>query len=210
MNTEHRWDHLLTDVGLATLTDNGQPYGAIEHGAIGWRDGHIAFVGAMADLPGPPHALAHRVESLPGTWVTPGLVDCHTHLVFGGDRAQEFEQRLEGATYEEIARAGGGIVSSVRATRAASEDELLRQSLPRAKALLADGVTTLEIKSGYGLEPDAERRMLRVARRIGEELGVDVRTSFLGLHALPPEYAGRRDEYVALVCDIMLPSLAAD
>jgi imidazolonepropionase len=210
MTPDHRWDHLLLDVGLATLADNGVPYGAIDNGAIAWHDGRIVFAGPRQDLPGEPHALAHRVESLPGTWVTPGLIDCHTHLVFGGDRAQEFERRLEGATYEEIARAGGGIVSSVRATRAASEDDLLRQSLPRARALLADGVTTLEIKSGYGLEPETERRMLRVARRIGEALGVDVRTSFLGLHALPPEYAGRRDEYVALVCDIMLPSLAEE
>jgi len=210
MTTDDRWDGLLLDVGLATLVDNGVPYGAIADGAIGWRDGVITFAGARSDLPGEPHTLSHRVESLPGTWVTPGLIDCHTHLVFGGDRAQEFEQRLEGATYEDIARAGGGIVSSVRATRTASEDELLRQSLPRARALLADGVTTLEIKSGYGLEPDAERRMLRVARRIGVELGIDVRTSFLGMHALPPEYAGRRDEYVALVCDTMLPSLAGE
>jgi imidazolonepropionase len=210
MTPDHRWDHLLIDVDLATLADNGVPYGAIDNGAIAWHDGRIVFAGPRQDLPGEPHALAHRVESLPGTWVTPGLIDCHTHLVFGGDRAQEFERRLEGATYEEIARAGGGIVSSVRATRAASEDDLLRQSLPRARALLADGVTTLEIKSGYGLEPETERRMLRVARRIGEALGVDVRTSFLGLHALPPEYAGRRDEYVALVCDIMLPSLAEE
>ncbi|MGN6092003.1 MAG: imidazolonepropionase [Luteibacter jiangsuensis] len=210
MSVDPRWDHLLLDVGLATLLDNGVPYGAVEHGAIGWRDGRIAFAGPVTELAGEPHELARHVESLPGTWVTPGLVDCHTHLVFASDRAQEFEQRLEGASYEEIARAGGGIVSSVRATRAASEDELLRQSLPRAKALLADGVTTLEIKSGYGLEPDAERRMLRAARRIGEELGIDVRTSFLGLHALPPEYAGRRDDYVSLVCDIMLPSLAAE
>jgi imidazolonepropionase len=210
MTTDDRWDGLLVDVGLATLVDSGAPYGAIADGAIGWRNGVITFAGARSELPGEPHTLAHRVESLPGTWITPGLIDCHTHLVFGGDRAQEFEQRLEGATYEEIARAGGGIVSSVRATRAASEDELLRQSLPRARALLADGVTTLEIKSGYGLEPDAERRMLRVARRIGVELGIDVRTSFLGMHALPPEYAGRRDDYVALVCDTMLPSLAAD
>ena len=210
MTTDDRWDGLLLDVGLATLLDNGVPYGAITDGAIGWRDGVITFAGARSDLPGEPHSLAHRVESLPGTWVTPGLIDCHTHLVFGGDRAQEFEQRLEGATYEEIARAGGGIVSSVRATRAASDDELLRQSLPRARALLADGVTTLEIKSGYGLEPEAERRMLRVARRIGVELGMDVRTTFLGMHALPPEYAGRRDEYVSLVCDTMLPSLAAE
>jgi imidazolonepropionase len=210
MTVDPRWDHLLLDVGLATLLDNGVPYGAVEHGAIGWRDGRIVFAGPVAELAGEPHELARHVESLPGTWVTPGLVDCHTHLVFASDRAQEFEQRLEGASYEEIARAGGGIVSSVRATRAASEDELLRQSLPRAKALLADGVTTLEIKSGYGLEPDAERRMLRAARRIGEELGLDVRTSFLGLHALPPEYAGRRNDYVSLVCDIMLPSLAAE
>lgn len=208
MTADTRWDRLLVDVGLATLTDNGQPYGAVADGAIGWRDGHIVFAGRRADLPDAPRALSHRVASLPGTWVTPGLIDCHTHLVFGGDRAREFEQRLEGASYEDIARAGGGIVSSVRATRAANENELLRQSLPRARALLADGVTTLEIKSGYGLEPDAERRMLRVARRIGDTLGVDVRTSFLGLHALPPEYAGRRDDYVALVCDTMLPSLA--
>ncbi len=170
MTLDHRWDHLLLDVGLATLADNGAPYGAIEDGAIAWRDGRIVFAGPREELQNEPHALAHRVESLPGTWVTPGLIDCHTHLVFGGDRAQEFERRLEGATYEEIARAGGGIVSSVRATRAASEDDLLRQSLPRARALLADGVTTLEIKSGYGLEPETERRMLRVARRIGNEL----------------------------------------
>jgi imidazolonepropionase len=203
-----RWDYLLLDAGLATLAENGTPYGAIADGALGIKDGRIAFVGARSELPGDPHALSHRVESLHGTWITPGLVDCHTHLVFGGDRAQEFEMRLEGATYEEIARAGGGIVSSVRATRSASEDELFAQSLPRARALLADGVTTLEIKSGYGLEPDAERRMLRVARRIGVELGIEVRTSFLGMHALPPEYAGRRDDYVALVCDTMLPSLA--
>jgi imidazolonepropionase len=210
MTTDTRWDYLLLDAGLATLADNGAPYGAVADGALGIKDGRIAFVGARTDLPGEPHSLSHRVESLQGTWITPGLVDCHTHLVFGGDRAQEFEMRLEGATYEEIARSGGGIVSSVRATRSASEDELFAQSLPRARALLADGVTTLEIKSGYGLEPDAERRMLRVARRIGVELGIDVRTSFLGMHALPPEYAGRRDDYVALVCDTMLPSLAEE
>ncbi|MDF3981776.1 imidazolonepropionase [Luteibacter sp. PPL201] len=210
MTSDSRWDHLLTDVGLATLADNGHPYGAVEHGAIGWRDGRITFAGPLADLPAAPDALAHHVRSLPGTWITPGLVDCHTHLVFGGERAREFEQRLEGVSYEAIARAGGGIVSSVRATRVASEDELLAQSLPRARALLADGVTTLEIKSGYGLEPDAERRMLRVARRIGTVLGVDVRTSFLGLHALPPDYADRRGDYVSLVCDAMLPSLAGE
>jgi imidazolonepropionase len=142
--------------------------------------------------------------------VTPGLIDCHTHLVFGGDRAHEFDLRLNGASYEEIARAGGGIASSVSATRAASDEQLFEQSLPRARALLADGVTTLEIKSGYGLDLDSERRMLRVARRLGRELGMSVRTSFLGLHALPPEYADRRVDYVALVCDDMLPTLAAE
>ncbi|TCV94723.1 imidazolonepropionase [Luteibacter rhizovicinus] len=208
MTTDTRMDQLLLDVNLATMTDNGRPYGAIEHAAIGWRDGLIVHVGPMSELSGDPHALAHRVDSMPGAWITPGLVDCHTHLVFGGDRATEFEQRLEGVSYEEIARKGGGIVSSVRATRMADEDELLAQSLPRARALVADGVTTLEIKSGYGLEPDAERRMLRVARRIGRELGITVRTSFLGLHALPPEYRERRDDYVGLVCETMLPALA--
>lgn len=208
MTVNTPWDHLLVDVGLATLADDTTPYGAIPHGAIAWKDGVITFVGKCDDLPGEPSDLARHVESLRGTWITPGLVDCHTHLVFGGDRAQEFEQRLEGATYEEIARAGGGIVSSVRATRGATEDELFEQSLPRARALLADGVTTLEIKSGYGLALDAERNMLRVARRIGNELGIDVRTSFLGMHALPPEYTDRRDEYVDLVCDTMLPTLA--
>jgi imidazolonepropionase len=142
--------------------------------------------------------------------VTPGLIDCHTHLVFGGDRAHEFDLRLNGSSYEDIARAGGGIVASVNATRAASEEQLFAQSLPRAQALRADGVTTLEIKSGYGLDLDSERRMLRVARRIGRELGVSVRTSFLGLHALPPEYRDRRDAYVSLVCDTLLPALAAE
>ncbi|HET7359811.1 MAG TPA: imidazolonepropionase [Rhodanobacteraceae bacterium] len=147
---------------------------------------------------------------LDGALLTPGLIDCHTHLVFGGDRAHEFAMRLEGASYEDIARAGGGIVSTVRATRAASDDELFRSGGARARALLRDGVTTVEIKSGYGLEPETERRMLRVARRIGDELGITVRTSVLGLHALPPEFAGDRAAYVALVCDTMLPALAED
>ncbi|HEY0197958.1 MAG TPA: imidazolonepropionase [Rhodanobacter sp.] len=204
-----RWDRLLLNATLATFTGDA-PYGLIEHGAIGMQRGRIAWVGRMDALPDAPHALASKVESLDGALVTPGLVDCHTHLVFGGDRAQEFDLRLNGATYEEIARAGGGIVSTVAATRAASEERLFAESLPRARALLADGVTTLEIKSGYGLELESEHRMLRVARRIGRELGISVRTSFLGLHALPPEYADRRADYVALVCDEMLPALAAE
>ena len=146
------------------------------------------------------------IEAGRGGLLTPGLVDCHTHLVFGGHRAAEFEQRLQGASYEEIARSGGGIVSTVRATRAADEESLFAQSLPRARALLADGATTLEIKSGYGLDLDGERRMLRVARRIGQSLGVDVRTTFLGAHAVPPEFAGRAEAYIDAVCQ-WLPRL---
>lgn len=203
------WDHLLLDCTLATLSDEGG-YGLIEHGAIGWRDGAITYVGETAALSGEPESLASRVESGHGALVTPGLVDCHTHLVFGGDRADEFEMRLNGESYEAIARAGGGIVSSVRATRAASDDELFERSLPRARGLLHDGVTTMEIKSGYGLDLDTEMKMLRVARQIGEELGVTVRTTFLGLHALPPEFADRRAEFVAAVCDEWLPRIAEE
>jgi imidazolonepropionase len=207
--SEPRWDRLLLNATLATFAGD-TPYGLIVHGAIALHHGRIAWIGGMDALPDAPDALADVVESLDGALVTPGLIDCHTHLVFGGDRAHEFDLRLNGASYEEIARAGGGIISSVNATRAASEEQLSAQSLPRARALLADGVTTLEIKSGYGLDLDSERRMLRVARRLGRELGISVRTSFLGLHALPPEYRDRRADYVALVCDEMLPALAAE
>ena len=152
-----RWDGLLLDARLATLSDAiDAPYGAIEDAALAWKDGRIVFAGARADLPAEPETLAVQITSARGDWITPGLIDCHTHLVFGGERAGEFEQRLEGVSYEQIARSGGGIVSSVRATRAASEDELLAMSLPRARALRADGVTTLEIKSGYGLDTESE------------------------------------------------------
>jgi imidazolonepropionase len=201
------WDLLLTNASLATFVGEAS-HGLITDAAIACQDGQIAWIGSMRDLPEASAAAARDVLDLDGALVTPGLIDCHTHLVFGGDRAQEFDLRLNGASYEEIARAGGGIVSTVRATRQASEDELLAQSLPRARALLADGVTTLEIKSGYGLELQAERRMLRVARRIGEALGMHVQTSFLGLHALPPEYKERRNDYVDLVCNELLPALA--
>ena len=206
---ESRWDRLLLNATLATFAGDA-PYGLIEHGAIALHRGRIAWLGRMDALPAAPDALAAAVVSLDGALLTPGLIDCHTHLVFGGERAQEFDRRLNGASYEDIARAGGGIVSTVQATRAATEDQLYAQSLPRAQALRRDGVTTLEIKSGYGLSLDSERRMLRVARRLGRELGISVRTSFLGLHALPPEYRDRRDDYVALVCDEMLPALAAE
>jgi len=202
-----RWDHLLVDCTLATLAEDSG-YGVVEHGALGWRDGAITFAGPMHELPGQPEAISDAYESVRGALVTPGLVDCHTHLVFGGERANEFEMRLHGESYEAIARAGGGIVSSVRATRAAGEDELLRQSLPRAQGLIRDGVTTLEIKSGYGLDLDTEMKMLRVARQLGEQLGITVRTTFLGLHALPPEFKDRRADFITAVCDEWLPAVA--
>lgn len=205
----HSWDHLLLDATLATF-DGDAPYGLIRHGAIALHEGRICWIGPRSALPADAEHRAARVDHLDGALVTPGLIDCHTHLVFGGDRAHEFDLRLNGASYEEIARAGGGIVSTVKATREASEDALFAQTLPRAHALLADGVTTLEIKSGYGLDLETERRMLRVARRIGKALGFTVRTTFLGLHALPPEYRENREAYVALVCDEMLPALASE
>jgi len=202
------WDGLVVNARLATLQGE-TGYGIVEDGVLGWKDGVLVFAGPMAGLPAAPEALAGEVIDAHGRWITPGLVDCHTHLVFGGDRAGEFEQRLQGASYEEIARAGGGIVSTVRATRAADADALLAQSLPRARALLADGATTVEIKSGYGLDFEGERRMLQVARRIGGETGLTVRTTFLGAHALPPEYAGRADAYIDAVCE-WLPRLHAE
>jgi len=204
------WDGLLLDCRLATLTDNGQPYGRIENAALGWKDGKLTFAAPQGQLPGKPDALAARVESLDGGWITPGLIDCHTHLVFAGNRANEFELRLQGVAYEDIARAGGGIVSTVEHTRAASEDALLAQSLPRARGLVADGVTALEIKSGYGLNFDNEAKMLRVARRIGAELGIDVRTTFLGAHAIPPEFTGRQSDYVDELCVHMLSAIAKE
>jgi imidazolonepropionase len=203
-----RWDGLLVNARLVTLAGDAG-YGVIEDGALGWHDGMIVFAGHRTDLPAPPASRADELVDAQGEWVTPGLIDCHTHVVFGGDRAGEFEQRLQGASYEDIARSGGGIVSTVRATRAASEDDLFAQSLPRARALRDDGVTTLEIKSGYGLDFDNERKMLRVARRIGDALGIRVRTTYLGAHALPPEFAGRADDYIDAVCR-WLPALHAE
>ena len=185
----------------------GRPYGAIEDGAIAVAGDRIHWVGSGSDLPGDIPA-GVRVYSAAGRWVTPGLIDCHTHLVYGGDRAREFEQRLTGASYEEIARRGGGIVSTVKATRAASEDELVESALPRLEALIAEGVTTIEIKSGYGLDRDCELKMLRAARRLGESNALDVATTFLGAHALPPEYAGRADAYIDFVCSDVLPRVA--
>ncbi len=202
-----RADRLIIDCRLATMAEGREAYGAIEDGAILIRDGRIVWIGARGDLP------VHEVDEtdgLDGRWVTPGLVDCHTHLVFGGDRSGEFEQRLGGATYEEIARAGGGIVSTMAATRTASEDELYASALTRLEGLKATGVTTVEIKSGYGLDRETELKMLRVARRIGREAGVRVRTSYLGLHAVPPEYRTDRAAYVDLAVDDILPAAHAE
>ncbi len=201
------WDAIWTNGRLATMA-GGAPYGAVEGAAIAVAGGRIAWLGPTAELPDRPEALARDCHDLAGRWVTPGLIDCHTHLVYGGDRAEEFELRLGGASYEEIARAGGGILSTVAATRAAEEEALFETAKPRLAALLSEGVTSVEIKSGYGLERDSELKQLRVARRLGEALPVTVRTTFLGAHALPPEYDGRADDYIEAIA-AMMPEVAA-
>jgi imidazolonepropionase len=182
-------------------------YSAIEDAAIVTSAGLIEWIGPRAEL---APVEADRTVDLGGAWVTPGLIDCHTHAVFGGNRSGEFEQRLQGVSYAEIAAQGGGIASTVRATRAASEDELFASARQRVQALMRDGVTTLEVKSGYGLDLANERKMLRVARRLADELPLTVRATCLAAHALPPEYAGRADDYIAHICDEMLPALAAE
>ncbi len=199
-------DALWTNARLLTMAGDG--IGGVEPGAVAARDGRIVFVGPWDALPG--GCAAGRVVDCEGRWITPGLVDCHTHLVFGGDRAAEFEQRLAGATYEEIARAGGGIASTVRATRAAGEEALVASALRRLDRLIAEGLTTIEVKSGYGLELETERRSLRAARALGRARPVSVATTFLGAHALPPEAGGDKDGYIARVCDEMLPAVARE
>lgn len=200
-----RCDTLWTDARLATLTGAG--LGVVERGCIAAKDGAIVYAGAVADAPALDAAETVACE---GRWITPGLIDCHTHLIHGGDRAHEFELRLAGASYEEIARSGGGIVSTMRATRAADEEGLIASALPRLDALIAEGVTTIEVKSGYGLSTDHEAKMLRAGRALDEHRAVRVATTFLGAHALPPEYADDADGYIAAVCDEMLPAIAAE
>ena len=200
-------DLVVANVNLATMQP-GAPYGAVLDAALAVRDGRIEWVGRRAELP--RELVGDVALDGRGQWLTPGLVDCHTHLVYAGNRAHEFEQRLAGASYEEIARAGGGILSTVRATRAASEAELVRQSEPRLTRLTGEGVTTVEIKSGYGLDAASELKMLRVARGLGAAHGIEVRTTLLAAHALPTEYAGRPGEYIALVCDEIVPSAARE
>jgi imidazolonepropionase len=194
---------LLTNINIATMT-GPDAYGLVEDGAIAIKDDRVEWSGPSSDLP--TEFSDRQSHDFGGRLITPALIDCHTHVVSGGNRAREFEMRLQGASYEEIARSGGGIVSTVKATRAASEDELLAGALPRVDALLAEGVSLIEVKSGYGLDVETELRMLRAARRISDERSVRVITTFLGAHALPPEFANQHDAYIDEVC---IPALRA-
>lgn len=201
------WDLLLTDANVATMRRGAASCGHVADAAVAVSGGRIAWAGPQSRL---PRGTAREMRALGGRWVTPALIDCHTHLVFGGNRAAEFERRLEGASYEDIARAGGGILSTVRATRAATETGLLEAAARRLESLLREGVATIEIKSGYGLDRDNELKLLRVARALGKRHGVSVVTTFLGAHALPPEYQGDADGYIDHVCDEILPAAARE
>ncbi len=199
------WDLLLTDASIATLSADTPKYGEIANGAIAISDGSIAWIGPQSEL---PSTTATTVRSLSGRWLTPALIDCHTHLVFAGSRADEFEQRLEGVSYEQIAKSGGGILSTVRATRAATADALFDAAMPRIQALLAEGVATVEIKSGYGLDIESELKMLEVARRLGESTDMTIRSTLLAAHTVPPEYSGNAEGYIDLICEELLPVVA--
>lgn len=200
---------LWRNARLATMVENSAGLGVVEHGAVAARDGRIVYAGPESGLPA---ALAQGAETIDceNRWITPGLIDCHTHLIHAGNRANEFEMRLAGATYEEVARAGGGIVSSVKSLRAASQGELVAQSLPRLDALIAEGATTVEVKSGYGLDLDNEKKSLQAARQLGERRPVTIRTTFLGAHALPPEAKGDKDAFIDLVTKEILPAVATE
>ena len=199
------WDLLLTDARVATMRDGDVAYGAIEDGAVAISEGTIAWVGPQSEL---PNNTAGETRSIHHQWITPALIDCHTHLVFGGDRAAEFEQRLQGASYEDIALSGGGIMSTVRATRAESHDQLFKSAMQRAHALACDGVATIEIKSGYGLDIDNEIKMLEVARRIGEETELTIKTTLLAAHTVPTEFEDNAEGYIDLICEQLLPVVA--
>jgi len=199
------WDLLLTDARIATMRADASDYGVIRDGTIAVADGVIAWIGPEAERPA---GRAGETRSLEGRWATPALIDCHTHLVFAGDRAEEFEQRLKGASYEEIANAGGGILSTVRATRESSADQLFDAALPRVQALQAEGVATVEIKSGYGLDVDNEIKMLEVARKLGEASAIDVQATLLAAHTVPPEFTGAADDYINYICEELLPEVA--
>ena len=206
--TTQQWQTLWINVNLATMNDGSNSYGAIENGALAIANGKIAWLGTMSDLSASEYKAEQLIDGK-GAWLTPGLVDCHTHLVFGGNRANEFEMRLEGKSYQEIANAGGGIVSTVTATRAASESELFQSAFKRLAAMHQQGVTTIEIKSGYGLDSENEIKMLQVAGQLAKSLPVTVRKTFLGAHALPAEYQDRADDYIKFVCEDMLPKVAS-
>jgi imidazolonepropionase len=201
------WDRLLVDCNIATFEERpGNPLGLIENGAIGISDGKIVRVGKRTELAG---YRAKQVDALSGAWVTPGLIDCHTHLVFGGTRADEHAMRRAGATYEDIAKAGGGIASTVAKTAAASDEELLEQSRRRLHALMRGGCTTVEIKTGYGLDPESEMRLLRIASRVGEQEAVRIVPTLLALHAIPADQRDRRAHYVGEIIDKLIPAAAA-
>ena len=201
------WQTIIVNANIATMTDGGNGYGEILNGAIAIENGTIVWVGCESELPEYDKQSVQVIDAK-GQWVTPGFVDCHTHAVYGGNRANEFEMRLNGASYEEIAQAGGGIVSTVAATRAATTQELLNAALPRVRAMQAQGMTTIEIKSGYGLDTENEIKMLEVAQQIAQALPVSVQKTFLGAHAVPVEYKGKADEYIKLVCQEMIPQVA--
>ncbi len=200
-------DRIWRNAHLATLAPDRPGLGIVERGLIASHDGRIAYAGPEREAPA--FEAAHDVDCQ-GRLITPGFIDCHTHLVYAGSRAHEFEQRLNGVSYEDIARRGGGILSTVTATRAASETQLVAESLPRLDALLAEGVTTIEIKSGYGLALEHERKQLRAARQLANERRITVRATFLGAHALPMEFSARADDYIAEVCETMLPALVRE
>lgn len=200
---------IWSNARLATISPERDGLGVIERGAIAVQGEEIVYVGPASDVPSSFAAKADLIDC-EGRWITPGFIDCHTHLVWSGNRAYEFELRLAGATYEEVTRAGGGIVSTVKQVRAASEADLLAQTLPRLDALIAEGVTTVEIKSGYGLDLENERKSLRVARQLGNERPVNVLTTFLGAHALPPEANGNSSAYIDLIVNEMLPTIAKE
>ncbi len=199
------WDLLLIDVRIASLRGDAPNYGVIEDGALAIIDGEIAWIGPAAERPG--HT-AQETRSLGNRWITPALIDCHTHLIFGSDRAAEYEQRLAGVSYEEIAAQGGGILATVMATRSAEIDDLYDAALRRIRRLAASGVATLEIKSGYGLDVSNELKMLAIARNLGVTSGISVQTTLLAAHTVPPEFAGKADDYIDLICEEMLPELA--
>ncbi len=205
-----RFDTIWYNANLATMERDGAPFGAIEDGAVAARGGTIAWIGRRSDLPDEPQRLADRALDAGDRWITPGLIDPHTHLIFGGDRVADFERRVAGQSYAAAASGGSGIAHTVAMTRAADDATLYRDAARRMRTMIASGATTVEVKSGYGLDVETELRLLRIARRLGADLGVTVRTTYLGAHVVPPEYAGRREAYLALVCDEMLPHVAGE